>query len=86
MRFIYFYFTVGGGGHLQSLLLTVLLLIVGFLTVLIGLVADLIGANRTLLEEVLFRLRRLELEDHSTGVEVVVRGPTRVSRAQGDRV
>ena len=86
VRFIYFYFTVGGGGHLQSLLLTVLLLIVGFLTVLIGLVADLIGANRTLLEEVLFRLRRLELEDHSTGVEVVGRGPTRGSRAQGDRV
>ena len=36
------------------------LLIVGFQVGLIGIVADLISSNRTLLEEVLFRLRRLE--------------------------
>ena len=38
-----------------------MLLIIGFQTILIGLVADLIGANRTLLEDTLFRVRELEL-------------------------
>ena len=37
------------------------LLIIGFQNLLIGLVADLIGANRTLLEDTLFRVRELEL-------------------------
>jgi glycosyltransferase involved in cell wall biosynthesis len=84
IRFLYHFWTEGGGGHIQSLLLTVLLIIIGFQTVLIGLVADLIGANRSLIEDLLFRLRRLELGEKSTDVETVVRGPTRVTRAQGD--
>lgn len=84
VRFLVYYFTEGGGGHIQSLLLTVLLIIVGFQTVLIGMVADLIGANRMLLEDVLFRLRRLELEDQTTPVEGVFRGPKRRARGQGE--
>lgn len=60
-RFLYFYWIGEGGGHIQSLLLTVLLVIIGFQTVMIGLVADLIGGNRTLIEDVLFRIRCLEL-------------------------
>jgi len=43
------------------LILAAALLIIGFLTMLIGLVADLIGRNRQLLEDVLLRVRRLEL-------------------------
>ncbi len=85
LRFMYHFFTEGGRGHLQSLMLTVLLIIIGFQTVLIGLVADLIGANRSLLEDLLFRFRRMELEEKNGEgeVETVVRGPTLV-RAQGD--
>ncbi|HZD55882.1 MAG TPA: glycosyltransferase family 2 protein [Anaerolineales bacterium] len=64
IRFIYFYFTEGGAGHVQSVILTAILLIVGFQVLLIGLVADLIGFNRKILEEVLFRLRKLELEEN----------------------
>lgn len=63
IRFIYFYFTEGGAGHVQSVILTAILLIVGFQVLLIGLVADLIGFNRKILEEVLFRLRKLEMEE-----------------------
>jgi hypothetical protein len=42
--------------------LAAILLIVGFQILLIGLLADLIGFNRKILEDVLYRLRRLELE------------------------
>jgi glycosyltransferase involved in cell wall biosynthesis len=61
VRFLYFYFTEGGMGHVQSLILAAVLLIVGFQIFLIGLVADLIGFNRKILEEALYRLRRIEL-------------------------
>jgi len=50
-----------GGGLVQSVILSAVLLIVGFQVLLIGMLADLIGFNRKILEEVLFRLRRLEL-------------------------
>jgi len=66
VRFLYFYITGGGiAGHIQSLILAAVLLIVGFQVFLIGLVADLIGFNRKILEEVLYRLRRLELGGNS---------------------
>lgn len=61
-RFLYFLVTSGGSGHIQSLILTAILLIVGFQVCLIGLVADLIGSNRKILEEILYRVRRVELE------------------------
>ena len=51
----------GGVGHIQSLILAAVLLIVGFQVLLIGLLADLIGFNRKLMEEVLYRLRKSEL-------------------------
>jgi glycosyltransferase involved in cell wall biosynthesis len=74
-RFLYFYFTGGGSGHVQSLILAAVLLIVGFQVFLIGLVADLIGFNRKILEEVLYRLRRVELgEEDRPGLGD--RGPT----------
>jgi glycosyltransferase involved in cell wall biosynthesis len=62
-RFLYYYIIGEGTGHIQSLILSAVLLIVGFQVFLIGLVADLTGFNRKILEEVLFRLRRIELGD-----------------------
>jgi glycosyltransferase involved in cell wall biosynthesis len=62
-RFLYFYFTGSGAGHIQSVVLSAVLLILGFQILLIGLLADLIGFNRRILEEVLYRLRKLELEE-----------------------
>ena len=58
IRFLVFYFQGMGGGHVQSLILTAVLLIMGFLTILIGLLADLVSFNRKILEEILYRLRR----------------------------
>ena len=61
LRFLYFYFTTGGTGHIQSLILSSILLLVGFQIVMIGLVADVIAANRKLIENTLLRIRKIEL-------------------------
>jgi glycosyltransferase involved in cell wall biosynthesis len=65
IRFLYFFIIDRTAGHIQSLILSAILLIVGFQVLLIGLVADLISFNRKILEEVLFRIRRVELENNS---------------------
>lgn len=62
LRFLYFYIIGQGSGHVQSVILSAILLIVGFQILLIGLLADLISGNRKIMEEVLYRLRRVELE------------------------
>ena len=61
-RFLWFAATGDSAGHVQSLVLGSALLGLGFLTLVLGLLADLIAANRRLLEQVLERLRRLEQE------------------------
>jgi glycosyltransferase involved in cell wall biosynthesis len=63
LRFLYFFVIYqGAAGHVQSLILAAVLLIVGFQVCLIGLIADLIGFNRKILEEILYRMRRMELD------------------------
>ncbi|MEP4889855.1 MAG: glycosyltransferase family 2 protein [Aliiglaciecola sp.] len=62
IRFLYFYFTGDGSGHIQSLILGGALTILGFITFLIALLADLINFNRQLVEQTLEKVRRLELE------------------------
>ncbi len=62
LRFLWDYFTEGGAGHIQSLILSAILIIIGFQTLQIALVADLIGSSRRLVEDTLLRVRRLELE------------------------
>ena len=61
LRFLYYFFTGTGYGHLQSLILAAVLLIVGFQILVIGLLADVISGNRKLLEDLLYRIRKLEL-------------------------
>jgi glycosyltransferase involved in cell wall biosynthesis len=60
LRFLYYYVTGTGTGHLQSLILSAVLLIVGFQVMLIGLLADAISGNRKLIEELLYRSRASE--------------------------
>lgn len=63
LRFLYYYlFTpYGGQGHIQSLILAAVLFIVGFQVMVIGLLSDLIADNRRLLEDTLYRVKKLEL-------------------------
>lgn len=63
IRFLAYYFTGGGMGHIQSLILAAILLIIGFQTFTIGLLADVISANRKLIEDVQYRVRRLDYKD-----------------------
>ncbi len=49
-----------GGGHIQSLILTAILIMMGFQTLTIGLLGDTIAANRKLLEDVQYRVRKME--------------------------
>jgi glycosyltransferase involved in cell wall biosynthesis len=61
LRFLHFYLTEGGQGKVQSLIFAAILLIGGLLVIVLGVIADLIQFNRRLLEDVLERVRRLEL-------------------------
>jgi hypothetical protein len=62
-RFVYTFLTepVSWARHLQSLLFAGVVVIIGVQVLLIGLLADVISANRKLLEDLLYRVRSLEL-------------------------
>ena len=49
-----------GAGHVQSLILTAILLMMGFQTISLGLLGDTIASNRKLLEDVQYRVRKME--------------------------
>ena len=61
LRYAYFWWLGDIRGHLQSAILSVLLLILGFQTLQWGIMADLIASNRKLLEDLLYRVRKQEL-------------------------
>ncbi len=65
LRFVYFYFTTGGAGHIQSLILAAILLLLGFQIFFLGLVADIIGSNRQLIESTLYRIKKIEYKQTS---------------------
>ena len=60
LRFVYFYATGDGDGHVQSIVFSALCLILGALTLMMGLVADMIAVNRKLVERVNMRVQRIE--------------------------
>jgi len=62
VRYIYLHFTGAGGGNLQSLIAAAILFIVSFVLIVAGFLAELIGVNRQLLEEIRWRLREREYE------------------------
>jgi glycosyltransferase involved in cell wall biosynthesis len=67
LRFLWFYLSGEGGGHIQSLIIGSALMMMGFLTFSIGLVADLIQFNRQLLEMILARLRDRQFTRDDSG-------------------
>jgi glycosyltransferase involved in cell wall biosynthesis len=71
VRFLYYYlFTTPAEaeGKIQSLILSAVLMIVGFQVLLIGLLADVISGTRKLLEDLLYRVRRMELDRQGPGL------------------
>ncbi|CAN5638513.1 glycosyltransferase family 2 protein [soil metagenome] len=75
-RFLYIYVTdyVARGQYVQSLIFSAVLMIVGFQVILIGLLADVISANRKLLEDLVYRVRSLELPEKREESEPVAGG------------
>lgn len=59
VRYLIFALQGDGAGHVQSVIIAAVLLIIGFQTWLIGLVADLISFNRKILEEILYRVKKI---------------------------
>jgi glycosyltransferase involved in cell wall biosynthesis len=59
IRFLVYYFAGEGGGKIQSLILCAVLLNLSFILCVIGVLADLIGFNRRLLEDVLLQVKRM---------------------------
>jgi len=72
LRYLYLYLTAAVSGHIQSLILSAILMIVGFQVMVIGLVADLIAANRRLNEDILYRVRKIELARQNASPAPVV--------------
>lgn len=62
IRFLIYYTQGTGSGHVQSLILACTLIIIGFLTFMIGLLADVLAANRKILQETQYQVRRMEYE------------------------
>lgn len=67
IRFLYLYLTGHRIGHIQSLILAAILIIVGFVVSLIGVLADLMSFNRLLLEELTYRVRNMEMAHGANG-------------------
>jgi len=61
LRFLYYYVTGDGLGHLQSLILSAVLMILGFQVLLIGLLADVISGIRKVIEDLVYRVRTMEM-------------------------
>ena len=59
-RYLFFFFMGQTEGHIQSLILSAILLIVGFQIIMMGIAAELIAVNRQLLEDIQVRIKTQE--------------------------
>lgn len=62
LRFLVFYLTGDGNGHVQSLIFTALLISVGVQIAIFAFIGDLMSANRQILEEIQYKIRRQALD------------------------
>ncbi|CUX34389.1 glycosyltransferase family 2 protein [Clostridium sp. C105KSO13] len=68
IRFVVYYIGGNGDGHIQSLILASMLIVIAVMAGVMGLLGDVISANRKLLEEIQFELRKI---DYGPGHEEV---------------
>ena len=57
LRFLWFWLAGDGAGHVQSVILSSALLVIGFQTCLVAFIADLVATNRKLLEDIRIRVQ-----------------------------
>ncbi|QXB56860.1 glycosyltransferase family 2 protein [Pantoea agglomerans] len=63
LRYMYFYFFENGEGHIQSLILSAIFIMMGFQTILVSFLADLLSANRKLLEDIRYKTNKILNDD-----------------------
>lgn len=62
VRFLFYFFQGNGAGHIQSLILCSMLIVLGGETILLGFMASLTAANRKILEDIQYRVKKLDYE------------------------
>jgi len=62
VRYLYFYFIGNGAGHIQSLIIMVVLIILGFLLMVVGFLGDAISVNRKILEDIQYNTRKKSID------------------------
>ena len=67
IRFLVYFFMGAGNGHIQSLIFGSTFIMLGFMTFVVGLQADVIANNRKLLEDIQYRVRRMDYKEESHG-------------------
>lgn len=65
VRYLVFLCMGTAGGHIQSLILASILITMGFMTIIIGLQADIIAANRKILEDIQYNVRKLRYDSEN---------------------
>src|SRR5680860_226262 len=60
IRFLVYFIIGDGSGHIQSLILVAVLMMLGGQIIIVGLQADIIAANRKMLEDIQYRVRKIE--------------------------
>jgi len=63
LRFLVFMSVGNGNGHTQSLILASILILMGFQTIIMALLGDIIASNRKILEDVQYRVRKLDCKN-----------------------
>ncbi len=63
IRYLYFYLQGQGAGHIQSLILSVILFVLGGQVFILGIVSDVTSFNRRLIEDALVRIKKMETGD-----------------------
>lgn len=70
LRFFYFYYTrQNPTGHIQSITIGTGLILVGVITLLFGVQADIAGKHRLLTQETLYRLKKMEIEAAAKAID-----------------
>ena len=62
LRFLIYWLKDSGSGHIQSLIFASTLMLLGFMTFIVGLQADVIANNRKILEDIQYRIRKSEYD------------------------
>ena len=62
IRFLVYYINGAGGGHVQSLILVAILILLGIQSIIAGLQADITAANRKILEDIQYRVRKTDCD------------------------